>query len=154
MRTLSESVDIDAPLDLVWQVLADFGGVATWAPYMKVSHLVGEQGQGVGTRRAMRHELGFRFEERVTEWHEGEGFSFDVLRAPWPMDNVHESWVVSDRDGVTRVTTCVEYGMKIGAAGSLLDWSLVRFIVRREMRAGLRGLKSHVERLALTQQPA
>lgn len=146
MRELSEQVEIEAPLDLVWQALADFGDVAAWAPYMRISHLVGTQESGVGTRRAMQHELGFRFEECVTEWREGEGFAFDVLRAPWPMDAVKESWRAEARDGLAVVSTRVRYGMKVGAAGSLLDWALVRFVVRREMRSGLRGLKEYVER--------
>lgn len=146
MRELFEQVEIEAPLDPVWQALADFGDVAAWAPYMRISHIVGTQERGVGARRAMQHELGFRFEECVTEWREGEGFAFDVLRAPWPMDDVKERWQAEARDGVTVVSTCVRYGMKVGAAGALLDWSLVRFIVRREMRSGLRGLKEYVER--------
>jgi hypothetical protein len=29
-----------------------------------------------------------------------------------------------------------------------VDWLLVRFVVRREMRAGLRGLKQHAEKAA------
>lgn len=148
MRELSEQVEIAAPVELVWQALADFGDVAAWAPYMRISHLVGEQEHGVGTRRAMQHELGFRFEEVVTDWREGEGFSFDVLRAPWPMNAVRESWrIVASGDG-TRVVTRVHYGMKVGAAGAVLDWALVRFVVRREMRSGLRGLKEYVERRA------
>jgi len=146
MRELSEQVRIEAPLEHVWQALADFGDVAAWAPYMRISHIVGTQERGVGTRRAMQHELGFRFEERVTEWREGEGFAFDVLRAPWPMDAVKERWQAEARDGGTLVSTSVRYGMKIGPAGALLDWSLVRFVVRREMRSGLRGLKEYVER--------
>jgi ligand-binding SRPBCC domain-containing protein len=145
MRTLFEQVEIDAPPELAWQALADFGDVAAWAPYMRISHLVGEQERGVGTRRAMQHELGFRFEECVTEWRDGEGFAFDVLRAPWPMDQVRESWRIEARGAGAVVSTRVRYGMKIGVAGSLLDWSLVRFIVQREMRSGLRGLKEYVE---------
>jgi hypothetical protein len=35
--------------------------------------------------------------------------------------------------------------MKLGAIGIFLDWLLVRFVVQREMRAGLRGLKQHLE---------
>lgn len=148
MRELSETVTIAAPSELVWQALADFGDVAAWAPYMRISHLVGDQERGVGTCRAMQHELGFRFEERVTSWDEGEGFAFDVLRAPWPMTDVRESWRLTNHGDGTRVTTRVQYGMKVGVAGNLLDWSLVRFIVRREMRSGLRGLKEYLERRA------
>ena len=96
----------------------------------------------------MQHELGFRFEERVTEWTEGEGFSFDVLKAPWPMTDVSESWrMLPDDDGV-RVTTRVEYNMKLGPLGRLLDSALVQFIVQREMRSGVLGLKAHVEHRA------
>jgi hypothetical protein len=35
--------------------------------------------------------------------------------------------------------------MRLGVLGRLLDWVLVQFVVKREMRAGLRGLKQHVE---------
>lgn len=148
MRILTESVVIQAPPGDVWAALADFGDVAAWAPYMRVSHLLGDQATGVGTRRAMQHELGFRFEERVTEWIEGEGFSFDVLKAPWPMADVAETWRMRIDDGGVRVTTRVEYGMKLDPLGRLLDWALVRFIVQREMRSGVLGLKAHVEHRA------
>lgn len=148
MRTLTDSVLIQAPIENVWAALADFGDVAAWAPYMRVSHLLGDQATGVGTRRAMQHELGFRFEERVTEWTEGEGIAFDVLKAPWPMINVAESWRIEAVDNDVQVTTRVEYDMKLGPAGRLLDAALVRFIVLREMRSGVLGLKAHVEHRA------
>jgi ligand-binding SRPBCC domain-containing protein len=146
MRTLTVSQKINAAHESVWTALEDFGDVAAWAPYMRLSHLVGEQESGVGTRRAMQHELGFRFEEEVTAWTDGEGFEFDVLKAPWPMMAVRESWNICQEDDCIDVTTRVEYGMKLGPLGALLDWVLVRFIVLREMRSGVRGLKEYVER--------
>jgi ligand-binding SRPBCC domain-containing protein len=146
MRLLSERVDIDAGPGLVWKVLADFGEVSAWAPYMRISHLVGDQASGAGTRRAMRHALGFQFEEKVTHWDEGSGYAFDVIRAPWPMKDVRETWRIDRDSPSTGVQTHVSYDMKLGFLGVLLDWALVRFIVRREMRTGLRGLKEYVER--------
>lgn len=146
MRELSEQIAIAKPIQKVWGLLADFGGVSEWAPYMKTSHLIGEIYSGVGMRRGMRHAWGFRFEETVTRWQDGYGFSFDVLRAPFPMKDVKESWVVSQENGLSVVSTRVTYRMKLGLVGKAIDWSLVRFIVRREMRAGLRGLKQHSER--------
>jgi ligand-binding SRPBCC domain-containing protein len=145
MRVLTEQVEINAPSHLVWEALADFGGVSDWAPYMKHSHLIGDIESGVGTRRGMRHAWGFRFEEVITEWNEGDGYSFDVFRAPFPMKNVHESWVTGRENGNVTVTTEVNYGMKLGPVGTFLDWLLVRFVVKREMRVGLRGLKHSLE---------
>jgi hypothetical protein len=115
---------------------------------MRSSRLVGDRAAGVGTRRAMRHAWGFRFEESVTQWHDGKGFSFDVLKAPFPMKNVKEAWAMAREDGCVVVSTQVRYGMRLGPLGRALDSLLVRFLVRREMRAGLRGLRQFVERSA------
>jgi hypothetical protein len=145
MRVLSERIEIKAPTQAVWDVLADFGSVADWAPYMRKSHLVGDRQSGTGTRRAMRHAWGFRFEECVTEWNEGDGYSFDVFRAPYPMKEVKESWVAGRHNGLSTVTTRVSYHMHLGSVGKLIDWLIVRFVVKREMRAGLRGLKQYLE---------
>ncbi len=146
MRVLKERIAIATPLQNVWDLLADFGGVSAWAPYMKASHLIGDIQSGVGMRRGMRHAWGFRFEEAVTHWHEGKGFSFDVFRAPFPMKDVRESWAVHHENGLSTVSTQVTYGMHLGPLGQAIDWLLVRFIVTREMRAGLRGLKQYSER--------
>lgn len=145
MRILEERIIIGADRERVWELLADFGNVAAWAPYMRKSTLVGTQTSGIGTRRAMRHAWGFRFEERVTQWHDGHGYSFDVLRAPWPMHGVKETWALSGTEGHTELATQVRYDMRLGPLGRLLDWALVRHVVRREMRAGLGGLKRFAE---------
>jgi hypothetical protein len=115
---------------------------------MRRSHLIGEQTSGIGMRRGMRHAWGFRFEETVTQWHEGKGFAFDVLKAPFPMKQVKEVWVIAPENGYTAVETQVRYGTHLGFVGALVDWLLVRFVVRREMRAGLRGLREYAERAA------
>jgi hypothetical protein len=153
MRTLTEQVVILTPHQLVWSALEDFGGVADWAPYMRKSALVGAQQTGVGARRTMRHAWGFNFEEAVTEWTDGHGYSFDVHRAPYPMKNVHETWETGHDNGESTVTTQVNYDMKLGFLGRWLDWLLVRHVVRREMRAGLRGLKHYVENEAAKTSP-
>ena len=145
MRELRESIAIASPVQTVWELLADFGGVSNWAPYMKTSHLIGDVQSGIGMRRGMRHAWGFRFEEAVTQWSEGKGFSFDVFRAPFPMMDVKESWIVDHENGISTVSTRVTYRMRLGFVGKAIDWMLVRFVVQREMRAGLRGLKQYSE---------
>ena len=146
MRLVKETIEIRASLDVVWAILENFGDVATWAPYMRHSALIGEQKTGVGTRRKLRHDWGFYIEEAVTEWDTGRGFAFDVIKAPYPMKNVRETWVIEHGNGRTVVASTVEYSMGLDSLGLLLDTALVQHIVRREMRAGLRGLKACAER--------
>ena len=144
MRILNEQVSIPGPPSEVWAVLEDFGGVAKWAPNMRRSKLVGSQPTGSGARRIMHHHLGFNFEEVITDWEEGTGYSFEVYRAPYPMKNVRENWSLTHENGQSLVSTEVSYSMSLGVLGKWLDALLVRHIVRREMRSGLRGLKNFV----------
>lgn len=150
MRVLAEQVNIQAPRADVWAALEDFGGVSKWAPFMSRSKLVGPQETGVGTRRIMHHSLGFNFEELVVEWTDGVGYTFDVYRAPYPMINVRENWNLEGQDGACTVSSEVRYQMRLGPLGRALDSLMVQFIVRREMRSGLRGLKEYVERSAVS----
>ena len=48
MRTLEDQIQINAPHAVVWGLLSDFSGVATWAPYLRSSSPVGDVESGVG----------------------------------------------------------------------------------------------------------
>lgn len=146
MRRLEQRTETGASRQAVWTVLADFGGVAKWAPGMRRSGLQGDLTAGVGTRRVMRHRWGFKIEERITDWVEGESYAFVLLRAPFPMRDVHETWNLESREGQTKIITSVSYRMGLGVLGAVLDVLLVRFLVKREMRAGLRALVGYAER--------
>jgi ligand-binding SRPBCC domain-containing protein len=150
MRVLNEKTVIRASRSAVWSALADFGNVDAWAPNMRACEITGDRSSGVGTRRRMRHAWGFIFEEVVTDWSDGEGLSFNVLSAPFPMVQVQESWQLTGDDRVTHVATQVRYRMSLGIIGRVLDRQLVRFIVQNEMRSGLRGLAKYVENGART----
>jgi ligand-binding SRPBCC domain-containing protein len=152
MRKLEEEIVTGLSRQAVWEVLADFGGVQKWAPGMRRSRLEGDSATGVGTRRVMRHRWGFRIAEVVTEWNEGSGYAFDLLQAPFPMENVHETWLLEHDAGGTRITTTVSYDMGVSPLGALLDALLVRFLVAREMRAGLRALIAYAERHSVVRE--
>ena len=146
MRRLEEKIEIKASSQAVWETMADFGSAATWAPDMLQSGLRGQRKTGVGTYRVLRHAWGFRIEEIVTEWSDGAGYSFELVKAPFPMRDVHETWVLKPGDGHSLLTITVSYDMRMSLLGALLDTVLVRFVVAREMRVGIRGLKQHVEK--------
>lgn len=145
MRNLTERVDIQASEDAVWEVLNDFGGVARWAPYLRSASLVGDRERGVGSRRVMRHFWGFRLEESVVEWEDHAGYTFEVRIVPYPITDVRESWSLAGGNPHVTVTSRVHYDMRLGWLGRLLDHVLVARLIRREMRAGLRGLQDYVE---------
>jgi ligand-binding SRPBCC domain-containing protein len=143
-RKLKEETAIDSSPAAVWEVLRAFGDVARWAPGIAWSSCLDDPPEGIGARRLMRHQWGFRLEEVVTAWDEGRGFTFLVKRAPFPLNFVLETWTVAESGGRARVETTVEYNTHIGIIGRLIDQVLVRHLIRREMRRGLAGLRSCV----------
>jgi len=148
MRCLQHSVTTLASPTATWAVLADFGGVAKWAPGMRSSRVLGDQYWGVGAHRALRHILGFRIEEVVTHWTEGVAYGFDLTRTPFPMRNVSETLGLEPAGELTRIISRVSYDMRLGALGRFFDWIFLRHFVTREMRASLRGLKAFIEQRA------
>ncbi len=146
MRTLVDRIVIETPKQAVWEAMADFGCAAPWAPGMRESSLKGEQKTGIGTHRVLQHEWGFRIEEIVTEWVDGAGYSFKLVKAPYPMLDVCESWILRSDGNHALLTITVRYGMRLGPIGVLLDALLVRFLVTREIRRGIVGLKQYVEK--------
>jgi len=148
MRKLEEKAEIRTTTQAVWDTMADFGNAATWAPGMRKSSLKGDKKTGVGTHRIMRHAWGFRIEEIVTEWSTGAGYSFKLVKAPFPMCEVCETWVLRPADSGALLTIVVSYAMRLGLLGTLLDTVLVRFVVAREMRMSIRGLKRYLEEMS------
>lgn len=145
MRKLEDRIVIETSKQNVWDVMADFGRVAPWAPGMRQSSLKGEKKTGVGTHRVLRHVWGFRIEEIITEWVDDSGYSFELIKAPFPMHDVRETWILRSDDNQALLTITVSYGMRLGLLGVLLDAVLVRFLVAREIRLGICGLKHYVE---------
>lgn len=148
MTRLEQRIEIAGTIDHVWSVLSDFGGVHRWAPYVRRSGIVSRTATGVGARRVLRHAWGFSLEEAIVSWADRRAYAFDVVRVPYPMTDVRETWAVEIASSHVAVTTTVAYRVRLGAVGKLLERLLIRRLVRREMRAGLRGLKRCVESYA------
>lgn len=67
MTSVSRTGAIAAPPHVVWNVLADFGAIVTWAPNVDHSCLLTEQPGGVGSARRIQAGR-TTLVETVTEW--------------------------------------------------------------------------------------
>ena len=145
MTQVTAQIHIDAPKEKVWDVLADLGGIYKWNPGVVRSHSTSEQKQGVGaTRHCDLQMMGGRLEERAVEWREGEGYTIDVYESSLPMKNKVDFSIEPADDG-TRVSATVDYQIKYGPLGALLDVLVVRRQVKKGFTDLLAGLKHYVE---------
>jgi len=145
MGGFAEQVTIERPPHEVWSVLADFGNVEAWAPFVVRSYVTTNGDLGVGSRRILEHRLGFLLDEAVTEWDEGSSFSYAVFGAPFPLMQFQESWSIEPTPSGATLTTRMSYGVRFGPVGALIDWLVIRHLLRRAIKKGHRGLKRHVE---------
>ena len=145
MATITRQVRIDASKEKTWEVLADFGAVANWAPTILQSHSTTEANGGVGAERTCEHEKMGWLVERITAWDEGSSLSYDVVEGlPFPMKSLNNVWSVR-ADGVGAVVTVtMDFRMGLGPLGAL-PTLMARVMMRKEMAVSLAGLKQYTE---------
>ncbi len=69
---LKGTVCIEAPVEKVWEVLADVANVQDWVGVINRSYCEGEQTQGIGTVRVCHLTTGTTIKEEWIAWEEGQ----------------------------------------------------------------------------------
>ena len=141
MSKLTTQVKINAPVDKVRGILADFGAIGKWAPPVSKSYSTTEARQGVGAGRHCDTSFG-ALNEQIVEWEEGHSFTIDG-KTVLPMKYARNGFSVSPPGDGTVVTAFIDFQMKFGPVGALLDKLVLRRQFRKVMALGLGGLKYH-----------
>ncbi|MBI5033521.1 MAG: SRPBCC family protein [Chloroflexi bacterium] len=144
MTEIVKRISITAPKDKVWKTIADFGGVAKWAPTLAESHSIGAS-QGVGAKRALTLHSGEVTEELVVAWDEGHSFTFEIPAGLKPVETLSETWAVESIAEDARVTVRMHYKPRWGLGGIILDYLAIRPTLSNLLIQNLAGLKYHVE---------
>ena len=148
MTTLSAKVRIDAPRDVVWDALADFGGTWKYNPNVTTSRSLSEANSGVGAERHCDLTFaGATVQERILEWDDGEGYALEIYdgdKLP-PIKNIIARLSVSEENGHTVAEGTMSYDTKFGPIGWIMDRLMVRTQFGRAWQGIFAGLKHHAE---------
>lgn len=147
MTTLDLSIVVDAPNDRVWEVLADFGGVATWNPNVKRSKLTstGDVGAGI-TRECVLAPMG-TVQERVTEWSDGRLLGieiFDHKNVP-ALRSAIGTFELTPQGDQTLVRMRFDYTVGLGAMGKGMNALGMKRSFTKSLGQLLAGLKYYAE---------
>jgi carbon monoxide dehydrogenase subunit G len=104
---MSDSVCVDAPVERVWAVLSDLEAIHHWSPTIRQSYCVGEQSRGVDTVRVCELGGNVAVTETMTEWREGESFTYVGTGVPL-VKRARNHWRVEAQGARTLVTTVAE----------------------------------------------
>ena len=117
MPKLVRQVTIDASKEKVWEVLADFSGVANWAPTISESRSTTEANGGVGAERTCKHVKMGNIEERIVAWEDDRSLSYDVIKGlPFPMKSINNTWSVNAAGDNAIVSVAMDFPYGTGAA--------------------------------------
>jgi len=103
MKTVERTGVIEAPPGRVWDVLADYGAIASWAPNVDHSCLLTECADGVGAvRRIQTGRTTLR--EVVKTWEPSASLSYRIIGLPPIVRSVTNTWRLAGSGDTTTVT--------------------------------------------------
>lgn len=134
MTVLESTIEIAAPPARVWELLGTLDALERYDPGIARSRIV-------STERAAWARSGW-FRERVTAWEPERSLGFELYECTLPVKRRH-AYVLTPIRGGTRVEQRMEYRLKFGPLGVLMD----AVIVRRRWKAGIDGFLSGLKRI-------
>jgi len=136
MATIRHDLQAECPPERIWALLADLEAVERYNPGVKRAAIEGMQTSGLGARRSCELVPKGRVVERVTHWEEGRAIGLEVVESDWPIHFMRWVTRIEPSGGGTRITQSLDYAVKFGPLGWLLD----RLVMKRKLTATLDGV--------------
>lgn len=136
---------IAAEAQAIWDVLADFGAISSWADIAEHSCLLSPAAQGVGVGTARRVQVGRdALVERITDFDPPHTLAYDVQGFPRQLRRLNNRWTLSPTTGgtVVTLTTTIEIGQN--RLQRLAESALTRFLIK-QLDTMLTGLARRME---------
>lgn len=146
MTTLRHEIQIAAPVDRVWSLLSDLTAVQHYNPTVRAARMALGPTTGAGAERVCDLHPKGQVTERVTVWEPGRSLGLEVTKSDWPIVFMRWKTSLDPLGQATRVSQTLDYQVKFGPFGALLD----AMVMRRKLNAAIadvfQRMKLHVEK--------
>jgi uncharacterized membrane protein len=150
VTVLNHEIRISAPIERVWAILADLEAVQRYNPTVKKAVCVSEARHGVGASRRCELIPRGSVTERITAWLPMQAIAMELVEHDWPVSFMRwRTEIAGDHDS-TRVVQRLEYQVKFGVFGKLLDAMVMRKKLDRTIAVVFDRLKAHLEDVSLS----
>jgi hypothetical protein len=144
MTVIRHQVQARCAPDRIWSLLADLEAVQHYNPCVRAAKIQGVKRMGIGAVRACELLPKGRVVERVTHWEDGRALGLEVAESDWPIHFMRWVTRVEPNDDGSRITQELEYRVKFGPIGWLLD----RLAMERKLRTSLDDILASLVRHA------
>ncbi len=146
MGKLVNAININAPLDKIWNILTDLELLDKTDPTVKKATLLSENKTGLDAKRKVLMKDGKNwFDEKITVFRPNEELVYQLTECSFPIRGLKHSYSFQSTGGQTRVQQVMEYQVKYGIIGKLMD----KMMITKQFNAGiskfLNGLKKYAE---------
>lgn len=146
MTTIHNEITIDAPVEKIWNALSNIDMLDKYDPTVKKSTLLTSSNSGIGAKRKVDMLDGKNwFEEKVTAFKPNEALAFELIACSFPVHKLKHSYSFEKVGGQIKVKQVMEYEMKFGFFGKLMDALMVRKQSDKGIKKFFSGLKSFAE---------
>lgn len=133
MTIIHHEIRASCPPERVWALLSDLEAVQRYNPGVRAAAVRGTLRSGVGAERACELVPKGQVVERVTHWEEGRAVGLEVAESDWPIHYMRWVTRVEPAAAGSLITQELEYAVKFGPVGWLLD----RLVMRRKLSTTL-----------------
>lgn len=146
MATIYNEILIGAPVEKIWDALSTIDRLDKYDPTVRKSIALTTSTSGIGAIRKVDMLDGKNwFEEKVTEFSPNEALTFELTACSFPIHELRHSYSFEKNGNEVRVKQVMQYKVKFGWVGRLLD----ALMIRKQSDAGIKkflfGLKSYAE---------
>lgn len=146
MTTLHNEIVIDAPVEKIWEALSNIEVLERYDPTVKKSTAISSEKYGVGASRHVDMRDGKNwFEEKCTHWQPNEALTYELTACTFPVSGLKHSYRFEAVNGRIKVTQVMEYQVKYGWFGKILDVLIVRNQSDGGIKKFFAGLKEYAE---------
>jgi hypothetical protein len=141
MTSTASHVSVTAPVEVVWELLADFAGISGWASNVSQSSLLTPTPPGLdAVRRVQVGRAALR--ETVVRWEPGRVLAYDIAGLPAVVTSARNTWTLGHGGSGTAVTLTGDVETRGGPL-------VARLVARQVGKAGdelVRSLAAHLRR--------
>ena len=147
MGKLVNDITINAPIDKIWSILTDLELLDKTDPTVKKATLISANKTGLEAKRKVLMQDGKNwFDEKITVFKPNQELVYELTDCSFPIKGLKHTYSFQKNGNQTNVQQKMEYTVKFGIIGILLDKMMISKQFNSGIKKFLNGLKTYSEK--------